>query len=99
MSLVQTFLPISAALLVLTVAYGAMYIDSRFTLLLLPPLMVFYFGDDRNLPEGVAERFRNPKPLTKVLLVISGLYWGFKITGLDLQEVLGQDNKPNGNEL
>mmetsp|Transcript_9417 Transcript_9417/g.11275 ORF Transcript_9417/g.11275 Transcript_9417/m.11275 type:complete len:100 (-) Transcript_9417:136-435(-) len=99
MSLIRTFLPISVTILVLIVAYGAIYIDPRFTLLLLPPMMVFYLADDQYLPEGIAQRFRNPKPLTKVSLVISGLYFGFKLTGLDLREVLGGGDKSNGGEL
>lgn len=86
---VRTFLFISATLLIVTVAYGAIYVDPRFTVLLLPPLLAFFACDERYLPETVAEAMRNPKPLSKLILSVAGLYFGFKIVGFDFVSALG----------
>lgn len=84
---------LSTACLVVTVAYGAIFIDSRCTLLLVPPLVALY-ADERYLPESLSERLRNPKPMTKVFLAMMGAFIGLKITGCDidgaLQRFLGQ---------
>jgi hypothetical protein len=83
MALVRTFLTISKILLIASVVYGVIYVDARCTLLLLPPLLAFYATDERYLPEKVAEAMRNPKPLSKLSLLIAGLYFGLKLSGFD----------------
>lgn len=97
MTLIQTAIAICAACLVVIVAYGAVFIDPRCTILLLPPLLAVY-SDEQYLPASVAERLRNPKPMTKVFLAAMGLYFGSRITGCDmdagLQKLLG--NNPQG---
>lgn len=93
MTLIQTAIFLSAACLVVIVAYGAIAIDPRFTLLLLPPLVAVW-ADERYLPEAAAERLRNPKPMTKAFLALTGIYLGLRVTGCDvdgaLQKLLGQ---------
>lgn len=100
MTLVRTFLTISMTLLIATVAYGAIYFDGRCTLLLLPPLLAFYAADERYLPAIVTEAMRNPKPLSKLSLVIAGLYFGLKISGFDFDvKALFNKNQAGDAEL
>jgi len=93
MTLIRTAIFLCTTCLVVVVAYGAVAIDPRFTLLLLPPLLALY-SDERYLPESVSERLRNPRPMTKAFLSLMGIYFGLRITGCDvdgaLQKMLGQ---------
>ena len=100
MPLIQTAIYFCVACLAATVVFGAVFIDPRFTLLLLPPLIAFY-ADESYLPEAVAERMRNPKPMTKALLALTGTYIGLRLTGCDVDGALQKLllKKQGANEL
>ena len=101
MTMIQTAIIFCATCLVAIVAYGAIFIDPKFTILLLPPLVAIYV-DERYLPESVTQRLQNPKPMEKVFLALLGLYLGLRITGCNvdgaLQNFLGIEQKGGGGQ-